>query len=188
MSQGVTEEKSASGKAAKRFRASSAAKARGIVSSITPPSGSNKLMYVAFVAILGLLLIGAVFYKQITQQSAEATICTTKVLQQARPALTRDATTELGKIVTDAQKHDNFSQDANCLYMAAIYYVNIEDTDNADKMLTKFDKVYDAEKGIAAELQGSSYSNPDNLRARIAFLKSLRDDVRSNTHNIEAKQ
>jgi hypothetical protein len=148
------------------------------VVSTTPPRNSQKRsLYIGgAAAIVVLIIVGFVWYRHDHNHNAQvsaAVVCTvsahSSTLIQAAGAMYSDNIPAQAAAVNKIKEIPNYQRDPNCLYPMIIYYINTEDTKDANLYLSDYQAVYNSRKGLSGE-----YGTPKSiatLRSGIAAIK-----------------
>lgn len=136
-----------------------------------------------------LLIAGGIILYQITfhqpEERARAKACAAPLLKQAGKVTSPSNRTELGNIIEKVQAKPDYKQDADCMFLVTIYYVNMQDAKKAKQSLAEFKEVYDASKGVDPLLLGGYYNDVAKLESSVQYLSQLSGEAAKNVRGAD---
>lgn len=103
----------------------------------------------------------------------------TCALNEGAKLLDVSKTQELAKVVDKMKKLDDYQADADLLYMATVYYINVGDVQNATKSYEQLSKVYKPNIGYSEKL-GTRTVLLSDMKQSIDFMNNQSKQFKSN--------
>lgn len=121
---------------------------------------NKKKSFLGIVVLVILLLVVVIIWhdhskKKIQPKAVTASaVCTNQAnsptLSQAAGAIYQNDVVTLGQVVPKLKSIPSYQYDPNCLYALVIYYLDVDDVQNANLYLTKLEAVYNSKQGFSA--------------------------------------
>ncbi|MGH9857603.1 MAG: hypothetical protein ACRD4B_07155 [Acidobacteriota bacterium] len=96
--------------------------------------------------------------------------CTYRMLEAAKPNFDAKKVAELEPQVKEIEAIPGYDQDANCLYVALTYYINISDAAKARELFGKLEKAYNPQEGYETVIVDAART-PKELVPTVEFLE-----------------
>lgn len=151
----------------------------GIVGSNARRGIRGKWLIIGAAVLLSVIATASYVYVTTRQSDDEgpivrSNVCTNDVTKVAAQYMAGPSdSNEYTKFVEDVKSKPKFDSDPNCLYIVLSYNLAKNISNDNDRYMSRFEKLYDPGKGLSGEF--NTAVDPGVLRDRVSRLKSLNE-------------
>lgn len=140
----------------------------------------NRVVKIVLLAVIFLVLTGLAAFvglRKNNSRDTQAKVCNDELIRSALPYLSAEHNWKLEPIVKGVREKANYQKDIDCMYIAAVYSLNISDTEQARQDLEKFENLQKNNHKLSGIL--------DNQAKNLEDLKRLQRDNETREKEIQ---